>query len=512
MLNSDFFRRFWTSLFMSLLMLLTVSAYSQNDSLLTDEIDRVLTDSVLTQTIDKALKARCLDKNQTSVSIVALPSGKVVYTYNALKPLLPASVMKIVTTAAALYYLSPEYRFKTEFLYNGRRKNGSIQGNFIIRGGGDPRLSTEHLWYVATQIKASGINEVTGDLLVDAHFFDEFVRTPVELETEHTQRPYDAKLGALSLNFNSLAVHVQPGDHVGDTLKVWLDPAPAYMHLHNTGKTTQRRGKKNIVSVYRTEENADKKVEIRVRGKLPITAGERVIRLNIDNPMRYTAETFRALLLKAGVKIHGETKIVFTPIVAKKLYEHVSQPLSLILKELNTFSNNFTAEQIVKTIAAKRYDSPGSHAEGLRLIKDFLLINNVNTDGIVLVDGSGLSRQNQFTTQAMIDLLATMYSRFDIGPDFIAALRIMGIGNILSQRLANSPARGKIRAKTGTLNGVSTLAGYVESSNGKVFGYALFLNNNRCGYRHADQIEDRIVTAIHKFGSNPFKYSRTAQR
>jgi D-alanyl-D-alanine carboxypeptidase/D-alanyl-D-alanine-endopeptidase (penicillin-binding protein 4) len=512
MLNSGFFRRLWISLLIIFLMLLTISAYSQKNSLLTNEMDKVA-DSVLIQTIDKALKARCLDDKQTSVSVVALPGGRVVYAHNTLKPLLPASVMKIVTTAAALHYLNPEYRFKTEFLYDGQRKNNAIQGNLIIRGGGDPRLSTEHLWYVASQIKNSGINEVTGDLIVDAHFFDEFVRTPVELETEHTQRPYDAKLGALSLNFNSLAVHVLPGNNEGDALNVWLDPAPAYIYVRNTGKTSKwtKKRRRNIISVYRTKSDSGK-VEIRVNGKLPISVRERILRLNIDNPMRYTAETFRALLLEAGVQIHGETKIVFTNVDANKLYEHVSQNLSLILKELNTFSNNFTAEQIVKTIAAERFGTPGSHAEGLRLIKDFLQISNVNTENIVLIDGSGLSRTNRFTTQAMTDLLSAMFSRFDIGPDFIAALRVMGIGNILSQRLANSPARGKIRAKTGTLNGVSTLAGYVESSSGKMFGYALFLNNNRCGYKHADKIEDRIITAIHKFGRNNFKYSNTAQK
>lgn len=467
------------------------------------------TNPLLIQKIDDALKARCLDDDQTSVSVVAMPSGKVIYASNTSQPLLPASVMKIITTAAALHHLSPEYRFKTQFLHNGTRKNGVIQGDLIIRGGGDPRLSTEQFWYVANQIKASGINEITGNLVVDTHFFDQYDRAP-EWEIERTQRAYDAKLGVLSLNFNTIAIHVQPGSQVGDRLNAWLDPMPAYIDLHNTSRTI-KRGRSTIWA--HRNENIPGQLQMQIGGKLPIGVQEKIIRLNIDNPTRYAAETFRALLQQVGVKINGEIKTVSTSLAGNELYTHLSEPLSLILKELNTYSNNFTAEQIIKTIAAERFGTPGSHAEGLRLVKDFLRIIGANLQNVILADGSGLSRKNRLTTQIMTDLLTAMYSRFDIGPDFIAALRVMGADGVLSKRLSNSPARGKIRAKTGTLIKVSTLAGYVESKNKTVFAYALFLNNNRCGHWRADKVEDSIVTAIYEFGGRGgFEYSSTAQR
>ncbi len=469
-------------LWLSLLMLLTVSVHSQ---------------TLLTQKIDKALNKRCLDKSQTSVSIVALPTGQVVYARHTDKPLLPASVMKIITTSAALHYLSPEYRFKTEFLYRGERKENILQGDLIIRGGGDPRLTTEQLWHIATKIKDSGINEITGNLVVDTHFFDDYDRAPA-WGAKRSQRAYDAKLGALSLNFNTIAVHIRPGARLGSSLNVWLDPPAPYIQLHNTGKTSKRGGK-NSVSVSRREK-AGGKLEIRVRGQRRINAQERVVLLNINNPTRYASETFRMLLLKAGVKINGETLFSNSSISAKKLYKLFSDTLSLTLKDLNTYSNNMTAEQIVKTIAAVRSGTPGSHAEGLRLIRDFLDESGVNLQGVKLVDGSGLSRKNRMTTRAMTDLLTRMFSRFDIGPDFLSSLRVMGAYGVHSRRFAKSAARGKVRAKTGTLSGLSTLAGYVESKSGTVFGYALFLNNNRCGGRGADKVEDSIVLAIYEYG------------
>ncbi|EDN66794.1 Peptidase S13, D-Ala-D-Ala carboxypeptidase C [Beggiatoa sp. PS] len=402
--------------------------------------------------------------------------------------------MKLVTTAAALHYLSPEYRFKTEFLYQGQRQNGKIQGNLVIRGGGDPRLSSQDIWQIAKQIKASGINEITGNLIVDVHFFDAYDRAP-QWETERTQWAYDARLSALALNFNTIVVHVLPGPYIGSRLNAWLDPAPAYIHLRNMTKTI-KKGRTTIFA--QRSEKEPGQVEIRVSGNLPSHAEEKMIRLNVEHPIRYAAESFRAVLQEAGVKINGETKVVSTAQFGHKIYEHYSANLSLILKELNTYSNNFTAEQIVKTIAAERFGTPGSHAEGLKLMKEFLHISGANTENVILADGSGLSRRNRMTTQAITGFLKEMHSRFDIGPDFLAALRVMGANGVNSHRLSNSPAKGKIRAKTGTLNGVSTLAGYVSNQQNQIFAFALFLNNNRCGSRGADRIEDKIVNAIYE--------------
>ncbi|HHB91701.1 MAG TPA: D-alanyl-D-alanine carboxypeptidase/D-alanyl-D-alanine-endopeptidase [Thioploca sp.] len=454
----------------------------------------------LTNKINKILNATCLDDKQTSVSIKTASDGKLVYAYNTLKPLLPASVMKIITTAASLHYLGPEYRFKTKVLYNGKRNKNTIHGDLIMRGGGDPRLSTETLWHIANQIKDSGINKITGNLIIDSYFFDDYDRAPA-WEVDRTQKPYDAKLGALSLNFNSIAVHALPGNNPGNKLNLWLEPAPDYIKLINKTKTI-KRGKNTVWASRRRSNDILGQIEILVKGRLSIRSKEKTIRLNVENPARYTIETFRFLLQKAGIEIQGETKTATAPTNATELYSHLSEPLSLILKELNTFSNNFTAEQIIKTIAAERFGTPGSHAEGLKLVMDFLHILNVDDTGIAIVDGSGLSRKNLMTTKAITDLLTAMYSKFDSGPDFITALRVLGTNGVNSKRLSDSPARGQIRAKTGTLRKVSTLAGYVANRTGKVFSYALFLNNNRCGYWKADKIEDSIVTAIYELSDD----------
>jgi len=456
------------------------------------------THTSLVKTIETAINARCLDDSQTSVRVVALPQGNEIYDYNSQQPLLPASVMKIVTTAAALHYLGPDYRFKTKVLHNGYRHKDTIHGDLILRGGGDPRLTTEHLWRIATQIKASGIERVTGNLVMDTLFFDELDRAPA-WEVERSQRAYDAKLSALSLNFNTIAIHILPAEAANKPVSAWLEPTSTYMSLTNEAKTVKR----GRTTVWASRENQSiDKVEVIVRGKIPLEAKEKVIRINVETPKRYTSEIFNNLLKQVDVTIYGKITSAFAPTDGSELYQHLSPTLSLILKDLNTFSNNFTAEQILKSIAAEHVKRPGSHAKGLQLIKTFLQDNGVNLQGVLIQDASGLSRKNRMTTRAITDLLTHMHARFDIGPDFIAALRLMATKGILSQRLTRSPAKGQIRAKTGSLRRVSTLAGYIETAQGQIFAYAIFFNNNSCGHWRADRIEDRIVTAIYTLGDH----------
>ncbi len=474
--------------------------------LLSTSILSVQANELLNQAIDDILTAKCLDHNQTSVSIISLPQGERVYGYNPSTPLLPASTLKVVTTAASLNYLGPEFRFRTAIYHTGERVGDTIDGDLVIKGGGDPKLSAENLWRIAEQLKNSGVSLVTGHLIYDLSFFDILDKAPA-WEEVRSQRAYDAKLSALSLNFNTITVHALP-TIPGQPLKVWLEPSPRYIQLINNTHTASSN--KNTISAKRDVDEYGQ-THIKVFGRLSDRADEKIIRLNVLNPARYAVESFRSILAETGIQITGSTLQMKTPVNAKLLYTHESETLSLILKELNTFSNNFIAEQIIKTMAARQLGEPGSHVQGLQLVADFLRESGVHAQGLILADGSGLSRRNRFTTQAMTDLLACMYPRFDIGPDFLASLRVMGADGVHSKRLANSPAKAKIRAKTGTLRKVSTLTGYVPSQTGDLYAYALFLNNNRCGYHGADKIEDKIINAIYQYGGRSmYSASRSA--
>jgi D-alanyl-D-alanine carboxypeptidase/D-alanyl-D-alanine-endopeptidase (penicillin-binding protein 4) len=446
--------------------------------------------------VDNVLSASCLNDAQTAISVVELPSGKSIYSLHPDTPLMPASIMKTLTSAAALRYLSPEYRFKTHILFSGKWEGSVITGDLIVKAGGDPKLTFEHLWHIARRLRGMGIKQVTGKLVIDTQFFDNLTQAPEWGEEESSQAAYDARLSPFSMSLNTLAVHVVPGDKAGAPAQVWVEAQPPYLRIHNQAITTEEG--RNSIAISREMDDPDKLLHVLVQGRVPLGTEETTAYMSIDNPTRYSAETFRVLLGQAGIEIAGPTEIGKSITPTGMLYQHISPPLTTILKELNTFSNNFIAEQVLKTIAAETSKQSGSHAEGLRLVKDFLQTAGVRVNGLKLVDGSGLSRKNRVTAQAMTDMLTVMAKQFELAPDFMSVLRAMGAKGALSKRLSQSPARAKVRAKTGTLGGTSTLTGYVSNTKNEVFAFAFLLNNNQCGYTGADMIEDQIINAIYQ--------------
>ena len=445
----------------------------------------------LTGTIDKALAATCVDPSKTAVRVVSLPTGAPLYERNAVEPLMPASVQKLLVTAAALNYLGPDYRFKTTVSHTSALANGIIEGDLYIKGGGDPKLTPESVWLMARRLKQSGVSRVRGALVTDSSFFDALDIAPA-WDNQRSQRAYDAKLGALSVSFNVVAVHILPGDRQGDPLKAALFPESDHFELVNNGFTGAQRGGR--LNVWR--DARDNRSRVVVSGSMPPGARERVFYINVDDPARFASAVFLNYLRGEGITVEHGARAGQTPPEAAPLFTHESEPLAVVLRGLNKHSNNFTAEQVAKAMAAEITGQPGSHQAALELIETFLREQGVRLDGVRLADASGLSRDNRITAAAITDLLSVMRRRFDIGPDFVASLGIMGVDGSVKDRMKGMEARAWARAKTGTLSHVSALAGYVADPQGELYAFTIIMNGVNCHYRHADQIEDAIVSAV----------------
>jgi len=454
-------------------------------------ITPVLTQASLSNDINKALSAKCLDPNQTAIYVRHLATGNTVYEKNSHKSLLPASTLKLVTTLNALNYLGYDYRFKTYFFHTGQRHNGVITGDLYIKGGGDPKLTPEKIWYIAQQLRGQGITRIKGNLIADNHFFDRLEKAP-SWRDKRSQRSYDAKIGALSVNFNSIAINVQPAENSQGKARVWLYPESNYFDLRNTTKSP-RKGKNTLVI---SRGSKGEHPLLKVSGAIPRNSGARTYYRNVDDPLSFAAHVFHHTLQRAGIKIEGQLAYQSTPPNAELLYTHQSEALISILRELLAYSSNFIAEQVLKTMAAEVTQLTGTHELGLQLERRFLRELGVDLTGVRLMDGSGLSRENRFTAHAMIELLTQVQRRFDLYPDFLGVLKPLGQYQ-KSRRLRHKEANGFVRAKTGSLNKVSTLAGYIGNTQGDVFAYSFFLNNNKCGYYLADKVEDKILNILH---------------
>jgi len=446
----------------------------------------------LSHTLEQLLKSKVLRKAKLALQVVSLSKGDRLFTYRHQQAMTPASNMKLITAATALARLGPEYRFRTEFYLSSRPKQGVVDGDFYIKGYGDPYLVYEEVYKLVRRLSHQGLRKITGNVVADDYYFD--IKRLVDGWTPQTQKCYTPETGALSYNFNTLEVSVAPGLSLGDPLLVWSNPVTTYVRLVNQGRTAEN-GKRLSVKMV----NSHGKHKVYITGVLSPRAKTRVIYRPVSDPPRYAASVFRDMLRQQGVKIEGEARTGLVPYDAVLLYEHRSRPLSRLLALMNKYSNNFMAEQILKTLGAEFHEHPGSAAGGAEAVGEFLQEIGVDTAPLYIADGSGLSRKNRLTAESICQVLAYMYSKFELRSEYIASLALPGGTGTFKGRLNGNREAKRIRVKTGNMNGVHTLSGYVGSKNGEVLAFSLLINNYH-GY--ADQLyrfQDKVCLELANF-------------
>jgi len=434
-------------------------------------------------------KHRCLKKGNFGIQIYSLDKGASLYQFQNDRLFIPASNLKLITTAAAMKYLGPNYRFITELWTSGKVRDEVLHGDLYLKGFGDPKLVTEQMWLLANRLRNLPIRQVTGDLIADDSYFDR-VRRVKTWKKKFGPQPFNAPLGALSFNFNTVTVFIMPGPKVGAKPVVVVDPDTDYIRISNRA-TTLRAGKRNRLIVNRL--GRDGFNEIALTGGIPRNGGRSRYFLNITDPPYYTAKVLKRFLEKAGVEVAGKIKTGVLPKDAELLVQHESESLALILRGLNKFSNNFVAEQVLKTLGAWAFGAPGSTDNGIRVIARYLQTLGISPDEYTLMDGSGLSRQSRLSPDHIVRVLRDVDADMGIYPEFIASLAIMGQDGSAKERMNDRPNGQRVRVKTGTLNGVSSLSGYFQSDGGERFAFSILMNDLKCGNNAAVSLQDKIL-------------------
>lgn len=426
-------------------------------------------------TMRKAIRRQCRYPGRMGVFVRSLQTGEVLYAHNPDEKRTPASNVKILTSATALARLGPDYVFATDVYADAPLRGGVIKGNLYLKGYGDPVLVQERLHELAHQVRLLGVRRVTGNLVADDSFFD---RKRFGLGWKNAgARPYQAPHGALSLNFSVVTIYVEPGGKVGAPARVRLDPPSEGLRLENRVVTGSRRSRPRIRIRRRDKKNMD---VIQVSGRIPLRRPRRSYRAAISDPTRFTAASFRAYLKKEGITIQGGIRQARTPKEARLLARDLSQPLGIIIRGLNKFSNNFMAEQLLKTMGAELHGLPGTAENGLLEVRKFLVGMGISPAHFELADGSGLSRLNQITPRALTKVLGEIYYDFRLRPEFVSSLAVVGVDGTVRKRLRGRPEARRVRAKTGLLFGVYALSGYAAAKNGEVLAFSILINENAC--------------------------------
>ncbi len=427
----------------------------------------------LRQAMASVISGSKLGSSRVSVEVRSLEDGAVVFARDADELLNPASNVKLFTAAAALARLGPEYRFDTEFLVEKDWKDGKARTLFV-RGKGDPSITTERLYGMVSELLHAGVKEVQ-DIVVDDSWFDAD-RTAPGFDQEYGDRAYLAPTGALSLNWNTVGVYLRPAEAIGGKATIEVEPPSDYFVVEGevtTGTNTQRR-----FTVSSTVDKDRVRQKLEAKGMVPHDKGAWSVWKKIDQPALYFGFTLKALLVQRGVKVKGRLRQGVVPYGQKMLHVAQSESLDIVLKRLNKNSSNFIAEQLIKTLGAEVRGTPGSHAQGISVVEDFLEKEvGLARGSYVMKNGSGLNDANRFSAAQSNRLLVHMIERFPVMPEYLSALGIAGKDGTLKYRFEGSDAVGRLRAKTGTLETVSALSGYVQAVGGERFVFSVMVND-----------------------------------
>ncbi|MEH7254258.1 D-alanyl-D-alanine carboxypeptidase/D-alanyl-D-alanine-endopeptidase [Neobacillus niacini] len=432
------------------------------------------------------------------VSIRNAANGEVVYDHMGDIRLRPASNMKLLTAAAALSVLGEDYTFKTELLTEGEVNKKTLQGDLYLKGKGDPTLLKEDFDHMATELKTLGIQKITGHLIGDDSWYDD-IRYSVDLPWSDEQTYYGAQISALTASpthdydSGSVMIEVKPGNQQGDKAEIKVTPNTDFVKIINQTETGTKDGKKEL-----TFEREHAKNTIRISGTLPVTSNGQKEWIGVWEPTRYALALFKQSLTEQGIQLSGKIKTGTTPTESKIVHTHSSIKLSELLVPFMKLSNNGHAETLVKEMG-KVVTGEGSWEKGLKVMETELTKFGINTETLVLRDGSGISHVNLVPAAQLSQLLVAVQQQTWF-PAFLHSLPVAGesgkmIGGTLRSRMKSQNVKGKVFAKTGTISTVSTLSGYVQTKSGQTLIFSIMLNN-LIDASKGKKIEDKLISII----------------
>lgn len=417
--------------------------------------------------IRAALRQAQIPRDHVGLVVQALDRNKVMASFNADAPFNPASVMKAVTTLAALDTLGPAHTFKTQVLIDGAVADGVLTGNLVVRGGGDPALTLEHFHTLLREIRARGIGKIDGDVIFDNSLFAIAAEDPASFD-DKPLKPYNAAPAALMVNYNVLPLHLAV---VRDGIAASLEPPD--LALDNRLDPDNESACVDWQDGLTASREGDR---LRLSGRYPTACGDRVLWLNLMPPSATAAAVFRAEWAGLGGALTGQIRLNETPASATPLLDFNSPALSEIVRGANKFSNNVIAKELFLDLGASRFGAPATWEKGQRAILEWLAEQDLAIPELVIDNGSGLSRAERISAASMARLLVWASKR-PLYYEFAASLPALGLEGTQRHHLKDTPLAGRAWLKSGSLDGIHNLAGYVLDADGRRKAVVLFLRD-----------------------------------
>lgn len=426
--------------------------------------------------------------DRVGVAVQDAASGRVIFEHHADLALNPASNQKLVTAAAALGVLGPDFTMATG-LY-GRIEGDQVTGGLYLRGFGDPSLAQADLVELARDLADRGVRRVDA-VFVDATYFDDQI-IPTAFEQQPDEiAPFRAPTGAVSVDANAYLLRILPGSSAGAPARVRLDGA-GYFELEST-MTTSPEGAPSVIAIQR---DRGEHMQLALRGSVPMGITGVGYRRRIEHPLYWAGHLMRDALAAAGIRSGERVSLGATPGDRSLLAEHRSAALSELVSAMGKNSDNFVAEMVFRVLGAERH-RPGRSEDSIAAVHAYLSDAGLDPSAIQIVNGSGLFEGNRIASGHLVRLLTHVYQSPSIRAEFLSHLAIGGTDGTLARRLRDLPAPRIVRAKTGTLNDVIALSGYVIGPEpGQAVSFSVLVNGAAGRHGPARGLCDAVARAI----------------
>lgn len=444
----------------------------------------------LSEKIENVLKDSLFTVSQISIDVYDLTNGKYVYRKNPDLVLRPASNMKLLTTAASFLYLSPKENFNTAFLYSGEIEDSILNGNIFVKGGFDPLFDVGDFNPVITKIKELGIKQINGNIYADVSNIDSlyFGKGWMWDDNPESFMPY---LSSLNINKNSVKIFYQPG-RVGEKSLLNFEPVTNYYSFENNLITTDE----DTSNIKITRDWLIGTNHIIIEGDISYKHKLDSASVNLTQPPFYFLELFSESLNKNEIELNGIPGLA----VVKNIFDTlaiVQRSILEVINETNKESCNLCAEMLLRKLSEKYFHGSASAEKGLRLIDSLVIKLGYNPKTFVFADGSGLSHYNLINASLLVDLLKYFYiSEPELYSLLYQSLPVAGIDGTLEKRMRYGKAYNNVRAKTGTISGVSTLSGYLKNSFSNMLAFSIFIQNYSGSAKLARSIQDKICNIL----------------
>jgi D-alanyl-D-alanine carboxypeptidase/D-alanyl-D-alanine-endopeptidase (penicillin-binding protein 4) len=447
--------------------------------------------------VSRVLTGHGISPNDVSIVVQAVDDAEPVLGHLPDVPRSPASVMKVVTTYAALEYLGPAYTWPTEVYYLGPFDGRRLDGDLAIKGYGDPYLVVEEVWKLLRALRRTGLEEITGDLVLDDSHFAVDEPDPGAFDGQ-PYRTYNVVPNALLMNFKAVQFQFR-ADPVHNRVNVTTDPVLANLRIDNNLSLVDAPCAGFQAGI--AFNHADPKALNRV-----VLDGAFSRRCNVYSLSRTVLQhdtfaygLFSSLWSEVGGSLRGRLRTEPVPADARPALVWQSKPLGEIVRAINKNSNNVMTRQLLYTLGAETAGAPGTRENGIKAVMELLASRGLDTSTVRLENGAGLSRDERASAQFLVDLLRVAY-RSPWAAEFISSLSLGGLDGTTRSRYRSSPAQGVMHLKTGRLDHVSAVAGYVRAADDRTYVIAVILNAQNAHRGPGQELEEavlRYVAALH---------------